>query len=172
MIQYSKYRYQNIELVPKNAVGVVLGTSQYAPSGESNVFFEARITAAAKLYHARKVDCLLLSGDNTSPSYNEPIAMQHALLSLGVPAERMYLDFAGVRTLDSIFRLEQIFSLKNFTIVSQPFHNERALFIARKNGANAIAFDAGSIRFSLAPLVYAREIASRMIAYSDVFFDV
>lgn len=90
----SSLRYHDPSDIPKRQVGLVLGTSRYTSEGGSNVFYEARILAAKELYETKKIDCLLLSGDNTTLNYNEPIAMQNSLLELGIPPERMYLDYA------------------------------------------------------------------------------
>lgn len=127
-------RYGDVVTIPYNRVGLVLGTSKYTRDGKSNIFYEERISAAKRLYEAKKIDCLLLSGDNTTLDYNEPISMQKSLLELGIPPERMYLDYAGIRTLDSILRAHDIFGLERFTVISQPFHVNRALFIAKNNG--------------------------------------
>ena len=90
----SSFRYQDSSVIPKQQVGLVLGTSRYTSEGGSNRFYQGRILAAKELYEAKKVDCLLLSGDNTTLNYNEPISMQNSLLELGIPPERMYLDYA------------------------------------------------------------------------------
>lgn len=135
-------RYSDVDLVPKNRVGLVLGTSRYTSDGLPNEFYNERMLAAKRLYDAKKVDCFLLSGDNTSKNYNEPISMQNSLLGFGIPAERMYLDYAGIRTLDSILRARDIFGLSEFTVISQAFHIDRALFVARHNGIDAVGYEA------------------------------
>ena len=126
---------------------------------------------AAQVYKDKGVACLLLSGDNTSREYNEPVDMQHRLLELGVPAERMYLDYAGVRTLDSVLRARDIFGLSEFAIISQPFHLERAIMIARTSGINARGYAAESVSFTVAPRVYLRAVASEWVALYDILFE-
>jgi SanA protein len=108
-VSVDEYRYSDAEMIPKNQVGVVLGTSKFTSNGQPNIFYTERMLAAKRLYDTKKIDCLLLSGDNTTINYNEPISMQNSLLELGIPAERMYLDYAGIRTLDSILRARDIF---------------------------------------------------------------
>jgi SanA protein len=83
----------------------------------------------------------------------------------------MYLDYAGVRTLDSVIRAKEVFGLDSFTIISQPFHNARALFLARHHGESPIAYNAPSVRFSDAPAVYVRELGSRIVALYDAYFE-
>jgi SanA protein len=168
-ISVDSTRYQDANLIPKNQVGLVLGTSKYTSDGQTNVFYQERILAAKRLYDAKKVDCLLLSGDNTTLDYNEPVSMQKSLLELGIPGERMYLDYAGVRTLDSILRAHDIFGLDRFTIVSQPFHVDRAIFIAESHGLSTIGYEAGEVGFWVAPKTYVREFFSRILLFYDIF---
>jgi SanA protein len=85
---------------------------------------------------------LLVSGDNHSKNYDEPTDMKNYLVSLGVPKEAITLDYAGFRTFDSMIRAKLIFGLTKFTIVSQEFHNQRALFICDQLGIEAVAFNA------------------------------
>lgn len=162
-------RYQSTDNIPKNRVGLVLGTSKYTSDGELNVFYQERILAAKRLYEAKKIDCLLLSGDNTTRDYNEPISMQKSLLELGIPSERMYLDYAGLRTLDSIYRAHDIFGLDRFTVISQPFHIDRAIFIAEGNGLSVIGYEAEKVGFWTAPKTYVREFFSRVLLFYDMF---
>ncbi|WP_337870312.1 ElyC/SanA/YdcF family protein [Meiothermus sp.] len=133
------------EQVPHNRVGLVLGTGPTTVRGRPNPYFVGRIQAAAQLYRAGKVDYLLVSGDNSSRYYDEPTAMRKALIALGVPQERIYRDYAGFRTLDSVVRAKEVFGEQRFTIVSQRFHNQRAVFIARQRGLEAIGFNAPDV---------------------------
>ncbi len=134
--------YTDLNQVPHNRVGLVLGTGPTTVHGKPNPYFVGRIQAAARLYQAGKVDYLLVSGDNSSPYYDEPSAMREALMALGVPKERIYRDYAGFRTLDSVVRAREVFGEQRFTIISQAFHNQRAVFIARHRGLEAIGYNA------------------------------
>lgn len=78
----SMYRFERVEDIPKNRVGLVLGTSKLTSDGLPNLFYSQRIEAAKRLYDAKKIDCILLSGDNTSMNYNEPVDMQKSLLGM------------------------------------------------------------------------------------------
>jgi len=136
--------YSEIKEIPKNEVAVVLGASKYLGVNEKyiNYYFKYRMEAAAELYHTGKVKHLLVSGDNHSKDYDEPTDMKNYLISLGVPCEAITLDYAGFRTFDSMIRAKEIFGLTKFTIVSQEFHNQRALFICDQLGIDAIAYNA------------------------------
>ena len=161
------YIYTEIEKIPIRDVGVVLGTSPSMQNGRENTFFIGRIRAAQELYEKWKIRHILVSGDNGTRAYNEPVAMQAALMKAWVPENAITLDYAGFRTLDSIIRAKEIFWQEQFTIVSQWFHNERAIYLARENGIDAIAYNAKSVPFSKAPMVYIREIFARIVALYD-----
>jgi SanA protein len=156
--------YDDLNSVPAREVGLVLGTSRLAGSGRLNQYFRARIEAAAALYHAGKVRKLILSGNGIEPDYNEPEDMLRALVDRGLPAEALLLDPAGVRTIDSILRAKTTFSAGPFTIVSQKFHNERALFLCRAYGIDAIAFNADAVRKVSGHRAELREVIARMVA--------
>src|SRR5690349_18166886 len=113
--------YSGIDVIPANDVAVVLGTSHKTPSGKPNQFFEYRIKMAATLYESGKVKHLILSGYNPTRYYNEPIEMKKALVKLGVPDSVITLDYAGLRTLDTIVRCKEIFGQDTITIITQPF---------------------------------------------------
>jgi SanA protein len=153
--------------VPHHRVALVLGTSPTV-AGRANLFYTARLAAAAELYHAGAVDGLLVSGDNGSHAYDEPTAMRDGLVALGVPFEHVTCDFAGFRTLDSIVRAKHVFGLDAFVIVSQPFHAQRAVFLARAHGIDALAFGAADPNMKAWLKVRARETAARTLAVFDV----
>lgn len=137
--------YNEPDKMPYNRTALVLGTTQYLPSGQLNYYFEYRIEAAAALYHAGKVNYLLVSGDNNRHSYNEPQQMRKALIEAGVPDSVIYCDYAGFRTLDSVVRCHRIFQQTKFTIVSQAFHNQRAVYIAQQKGLEVVAYNARDV---------------------------
>ncbi len=162
--------YTDIKKVPKRKVALVLGTAKYVKRGKINYFYKYRIDAAAKLYKAGKVEAILVSGDNRTKYYNEPVRMRRDLIKLGIPKNKIYMDFAGFRTLDSIMRANKIFELKSFIIVSQKLHLERALFIAKKHHIDAIGFRAKDYPGTLAwARMRAREYLARVKAFLDIY---
>jgi SanA protein len=161
--------YSSVETVPHHAVGLVLGTAQRLEGGHANPYFTYRIKAAAALFHAGKVRCLVVSGDNRTHHYNEPAAMRAALQAAGVPDTCIVEDFAGLRTLDSVVRCQLIFGQNQFVVISQPFHNQRAVFIARQRGLQAVGFNAPDVSLQLGLKVQVREVAARLKAFLDVF---
>ncbi|WP_340154280.1 ElyC/SanA/YdcF family protein [uncultured Winogradskyella sp.] len=159
--------YNDIESIPKNKVGLVLGASRLAPSGNINLFYKHRVDAAVALYNACKIEYILVSGDNSRKDYDEPTDFKNDLIEKGIPAERIFLDYAGFRTLDSIVRAKEIFGQDAITIISQKFHNERAIYIAQHFGINAIAYNAKDV-FKRPT----REYLARAKASLDLLFNV
>lgn len=153
---------------PFNRVGLVLGTSR-SVNGTPNLHFTARIEAAARLYREGKVQCLIVSGDNGSRSYNEPRDMTRALVKAGVPDEAILQDFAGFRTLDSMFRAKKVFGLDRLTVISDPFHLPRAIFLGRKAGIEVTGFAGDKIAFKYGARSELRECAARVKALLDIY---
>ena len=164
--------FSNINTIKKNRVGLLLGTAKYYKGGGINLYFKYRIDAAIKLYKNDKIDFILVSGDNATLNYNEPITFKNELVKRGIPAEVIFLDYAGFRTLDSVIRSEAIFGQSEITIISQQFHNERAIYIAQKKGINAIGYNAQDIDDANELKVKLREYFARTKAYLDIIFSV
>lgn len=164
--EYSRsYLYDSLEDLPVNEAGVLLGTSRFTAAGTRNIYFRERMEAAVRLFEAGKIRTIIVSGDNRHQSYNEPREMLRELIKLGIPRDRIVMDFAGFRTLDSVIRAGEIFDQKSFTIISQKFQNERAVFIARHHGNEAVAYNAAgeaNLRMIL------REYLSRPMCVLDV----
>ena len=156
-----------IDGLPKMKAGLVLGCAPTV-QGRPNLFFTKRIQAAALLMKSGKVQVLIVSGDNSNPQYDEATAMKDALVKAGVPEKRIYLDYAGFRTLDSVVRAKEVFGQVAFIVVSQRFHNERAVFLARRVGINAVGYDAGDVGGRGGLLTHLREYLARVQAVLDV----
>ena len=131
--------FENVASVPRNRVALLLGTNPQNRRGGPNSYFTNRIKTAADLYHSGKVEYIIASGDNHTRLYDEPTAMRDSLVGLGVPADRIILDYAGFRTFDSVVRAKEVFGCESLTIISQSDHNARALYIARDKGIEAVA---------------------------------
>ena len=149
-------------------VALVLGCAETLGNGRTNLYFTARMDAAATLYHAGKCRQFLVSGDNGRKDYDEPTCMAAALQVRGVPASAITLDYAGFDTLDSIVRSGKVFGLERLIIVSQGFHNERALYIARHYGIDAQGWDAADVPFHSGLKTRLREKLARVKMILDV----
>ncbi|MBR4389767.1 MAG: YdcF family protein [Prevotella sp.] len=163
--------FTDMQQIPKRHVAVVLGTSPMYKNGMENLFFTYRIQAAAELYKAGKVDFLILSGDNNKREYNEPEEMKKDLVQQGVPEQVIFLDYAGFRTLDSMVRAKEVFQQDSITIISQPFHNERAIYLAEHAGLEAVAFNAQDVPGSHGFKVRLREYLARVKMFIDLLFN-
>lgn len=164
--------YTKLEDIPANKVGLLLGTAKYVSGGRVNLYYQYRIDAALALYKAGKVEFILISGDNSRKEYSEPEDMMADLVAAGVPREKIFLDYAGFRTYDSIVRCREVFGENNVTIISQPFHNERALFIANSKDIAAIAFNAREVSAHYGFKVSVREKFARMKMLADLLFNI
>ena len=166
---YNRYSSPEIDKVGLHDVGLVLGTSKYTIGGTVNLFYKYRLEAAIDLYRNGVIRKILVSGDNGTMSYNEPQTFFNDLVKAGVAPNDIFLDFAGFRTLDSVVRAKKVFKQSKILIISQQFHNERALFLARKNGIEAYAFNAKSVSFSFSPKTFIRESLARVKAVLDIY---
>jgi len=158
---------KTIDEVEPAEVALILGTSR-SHRGKPNRFYQARIEAAAELYHSGRVRGILVSGDNATRYYNEPISMQKDLIALGVPADYITLDYAGFRTLDSMVRAKQVFGLDQVLVVSQHFHAARAIFLARRFNLEARGFAAADPPHPGYLKIRAREVLARAAAILDI----
>jgi len=166
---YSGFIYSSIDSIPEKKVGLLLGTNKYLKQGGINPYYQYRIEAAAALVKKGKIKFVIVSGDNSLIEYNEPFQMKEDLIKLGVDSSIIYLDYAGFRTLDSIIRAKFVFGQTEFIIISQPFHNQRAMFIARQRKINAIAFNTRDVAMPRALKVQVREVFARVKLMIDLF---
>jgi SanA protein len=161
--------FSKVEQLPANEVALVLGASARTAGGSPNLHFQARIEAAAAAYQHGKVKHLLLSGDNHVQGYDEPSEMKAALLVRGVPETAMTLDYAGFRTLDSVVRAKAVFGQRRLTLISDDFHVQRALFLCRAHGIDAVAFTPAPVPEAYARKTRWREYLARVKAVLDVY---
>ncbi len=166
------YVTSDLSKLPNEKTGLLLGTSKTLSNGIPNAYFFNRIEAAVKLYKSEKVQNIIVSGDNSKKDYNEPEEMKNELIKAGVPAERIFEDFAGFRTLDSVVRAKEIFGQNSFIVISQKFHNERAVYLARKNGIEAYGYNAADVNNYAGIKTNAREKLARAKVFWDFIFGV
>jgi SanA protein len=162
--------FDSTQEMPYNKVGLLLGTTKYLQSGSINPYYKYRIDAAVSLYKSGKISFVLVSGDNGRVSYDEPTTIKNDLIAAGIPEEKIYLDYAGFRTLDSVVRSKEIFGQSSITIISQKFHNERAVYISKHKGISAVGFNARdtSLRFGFKTRM--RELLARDKMMLDLIF--
>lgn len=161
--------YSDLRLLPDHRIALVLGTSHRSVGGGPNPFFQNRMEMAATLYAMDRIDHFILSGDNSSRYYNEPLEMKKALIRKGVPDSVITLDYAGLRTLDSVVRSKKVFGQNKITIITQPFHSYRALFISRYYDMDAVAMVADEPKLDQTFKVRLREYLARTKAVLDLY---
>jgi SanA protein len=131
--------YNKIENVPHRKTAVLLGMEKKFTNGKLNRFYINRIDATVNLYNAKKIDIIIVSR-NQGNVVND---VKRDLIKRGIPKNKIILDYAGLRTYDSMYRMYKVYGQKKFIVIAQKKQNERAIYIAKKNGLNAIAFNAG-----------------------------
>jgi len=160
--------FRDAAALPNHDVALVLGTAPRV-GRYGNPFFEARMDAAAKLWRERKVRHFLLSGDNGTRYYDEPTAMRDALVPRGVPAAALSLDCAGFRTLDAMVRARKVFGLEKVIVITDGWHQPRALFLAHAAGLDAIGFRTSDVLWNMSARTRLREWISRVKAVADIY---
>lgn len=172
VIQSARGRtYSDVEKIPYNKVGLVLGTTPKLSNGNDNYYYKCRMQATADLYFAGKISYIIASGDNHIKEYNEPECMRNSLVALGVPDTVIYLDYAGFRTFDSMVRAKKVFGQNSITVISQHWHNQRAIYVARKQGIDIVGFDAKDAIVRKAYIKnHIREMLAKVKAVIDVCF--
>lgn len=153
--------------VPETPVALVFGCNKNF-QGRKNLYFMHRIEAAADLWKAGKVKCFIVSGDNHSHDYNEPQDMKDAMIEAGVPGDKIVCDYAGLRTLDSVVRAKEIFGVEKVVFISQKFHNERAAYLAKSVGLEAVGLNARAVGGPSAKRNARREKLARVKMWLDV----
>ncbi len=138
---HARSRLFGVQDVPQKRVAIVFG-AQVMRNGDPSAALKDRVATAADLYHAGKVEKLLMSGDNRFVDYNEPQAMLDYATSLGVPAEAVVLDYAGRRTYDTCYRARDIFEVREAILVTSDYHQPRAIYTCNALGVEAVGVPA------------------------------
>ena len=150
-------------------IGIVLGAKVWESGEPSNVLYD-RVVTAVELYRAGRVKKILMSGDNPTETYDEPTAMKATAVKLGVPENDIILDFAGRRTYDTCFRAKEIFAVQKAIIVTQEFHQARALYLCNNLGVNSIGITADRRKYEGERYWAFREFFSRASAWFEINF--
>jgi len=163
------YVHSSVESLPATAVGVVLGTSKNIAPNRPNLHFQTRMEATSRLYQAGRIRHVIVSGAQNSRYYDEPTDMISALVALGIPKSAITPDRSGFRTLDSVVRVAEVFGETRYTLITDDFHINRAVFLARHHGHDAIGFSATRVEPALSFKSRFREIFARVKAVLDVY---
>lgn len=132
---------ENALQVPAPKPVLVLGTSKMLRSGAGeNLYYTYRIEAAKDLWDQQKVSFFIVSGDRAGDHYDETRDIKNDLMAFGVPEDKVKLDTAGFRTLDSMLRIRGLYKTKDVVVISQQFHVQRALFLGAFYGMNCMGY--------------------------------
>lgn len=165
---HKEFTHSNISNVSKEYACLVLGTSKFLSNGDVNSFYQYRMDATVEAYTAGKCSKIVVSGDNRRYNYNEPEQMKQSLVAMHIPADVIFCDYAGARTLDSVLRFKYVFGQSSGIVISQEFHNERAIYIGKNNGINLTGFNAKEVDAYNGFRTKFREIFSRVRAVADI----
>lgn len=170
VIRQSKdHTFHSIDELPENPTGLVLGTSKRVRGGGENLYFKYRMQAAVELFQAGKIQFIIVSGDNSIREYNETRDMKNSLIEMGIPEDKIVEDFAGFSTLDSVLRAKEVFGQDSITVISQEFHNQRAIFIGKNHDIYALGFNARDVPKGYGKFITIREYLARVKAMLDVY---
>ena len=154
--------------LPSRSVAIVLG-ARVMPDGSPSPALEDRLAAALSLYERGKVKKILVTGDHGTRGYNEVAAMFKWLVRRGVSPEHVYLDHAGLRTLDSMARASSIFKIEDAIICTQAFHLPRSVFLAQEHDIEAVGVIADRRQYARRKADARREFVARAGAVADVY---
>ncbi|ERL51325.1 SanA/YdcF family protein [Halomonas huangheensis] len=169
VVSSTRERIAALASCPPQRIGVVFGTSHWTRSGERNPHFEGRMQAAAELMRDRRLEHLLVSGDNATRYYNEPITMWRDLRERGVRTVDMTLDYAGFSTFDTLVRARDVFGVEKAVLITQAWHLPRALFIADALGIEAVGCAAPQLPADAMWLLLIREWMARVATIGDLY---
>ncbi len=160
------------EDAPSARVAIIFGAG-LRRDGSPTAVLRDRVQTGVELYTAGKVEKLLMSGDNSSPYYNEPEAMREYAISLGAPNEDIVLDSAGSRTYDTCYRAKAVFGVEQALLVTQRFHLPRALFLCNSLGIEATGVEANNLNYRRVSLVIwnIREQLATVAAFFDLYVE-
>jgi len=166
---YAHGKVYSASEVPVRRVAIVFGAGLWRNGSPTPVLAD-RVTQAANLYFAGKVEKLLMSGDNRFVDYNEPEAMRRLAISLGVPNDAIVLDYAGRRTYDTCYRAKVIFKVDQAILVTQAFHMPRAIYLCNLLGVDSLGVNSDLQTYRKSSLLYwnARELFATAAAMWDV----
>jgi SanA protein len=159
--------FNDLIQIPHNKVGLLLGTAKFLKSGQLSQYFTNRIKATVDLFHAGKIDFIVASGDNRKKDDNEPLDMKNELIKMGLPENKIFLDYGGFRTYESVIRLNKVFGQRKFTVISQDFHNRRAIYISQHMNMQAIGYNAKDVDSYIGFKTSLREKFARVKVFID-----
>lgn len=161
-----KQIYNSLKRFPKNDVGIIFGAG--INGDKPSKYLKDRLDAGILLYKAKRINKILLSGDNGSQEYDELTVMKNYCFSHGVDTTNIFIDYAGFDTYSTMYRAKHIFKIKRATLISQEYHLNRAVYIGRKFGIKSVGYSANKGEYLGYNYVCFREYISIFKSFFDV----
>ncbi|TDW47036.1 SanA protein [Flavobacterium sp. 270] len=162
-----KYIHHSLKKFPKNDVGIIFGAG--INGNQPSKYLKDRLDAGILLYKAKRINKILLSGDNGREEYDELTVMKNYCYRNGVDTTHIFIDYAGFDTYSTMYRAKYIFKIKKATLISQEYHLNRALYIGRSLGIKSAGYSANKGEYKGYKYVTFREYLSTFKSFIDVF---
>jgi vancomycin permeability regulator SanA len=148
-------------------IAIVFG-ARVLDNGVPSHSLSDRVLTAVELYRAGRVKKLLMSGDRQGENYDEPAAMKKQALELGVAESDIVLDNDGKRTFDTCYRAKEIFGVQKAILVTQDYHQPRALYLCSSLGIDSLGITANRRIYDREKYFRFREFFSIVSAWFDI----
>lgn len=158
--------YYTVKKFPKNDVGIIFGAG--INGNQPSKYLKDRLDAGILLYKMKRINKILLSGDNGRDEYDELTVMKNYCYNHGVDTTKIFVDYAGFDTYSTMYRAKHIFKIKKATLISQEYHLNRAIYIGQKLGIKSAGYSANSGEYHGYKYVCFREYGSIFKSFFDV----
>ena len=158
--------HHSLKRFPKNDVGIIFGAG--INGDKPSKYLKDRLDAGILLYKAKRINKILLSGDNGSEEYDELTVMKNYCFKHGVDTSKIFIDYAGFDTYSTMYRAKHIFKIKKATLISQKYHLNRAIYIGKHLGIKSVGYSANKGEYSGYEYVTFREYLSIFKSFFDV----
>jgi SanA protein len=158
--------YYSVKKFPKNDVGIIFGAG--INGNQPSKYLKDRLDAGILLYKMKRINKILLSGDNGREEYDELTVMKNYCREHGVDTTKIFIDYAGFDTYSTMYRAKHIFKIKRATLISQKYHLNRAIYIGNKLGIKSVGFSANNGEYLGYNYVCFREYGSIFKSFFDV----
>ncbi|SCY83537.1 SanA protein [Flavobacterium anhuiense] len=158
--------YYSAKKFPKNDVGIIFGAG--INGNQPSKYLKDRLDAGIMLWKAKRINKILLSGDNGRDEYDELTVMKNYCYNHGVDTTKIFIDYAGFDTYSTMYRAKHIFKIKRSTLISQKYHLNRAIYIGQKLGIKCVGYSANKGEYLGYKYVCFREYGSIFKSFFDV----
>jgi SanA protein len=158
--------YTSKNELPKTNVGIIFGAG--INGNNPSKYLKDRLDAGIELFHSKKINKILLSGDNGSNAHDELTVMKTYCFEKGVDTTKIYIDYAGFDSYSTMYRAKNIFKIDKAILITQEYHLNRAIYIGNNLGIESIGFSANEGEYRNYNYVRFREYFSICKSIIDV----